>query len=102
MQGEGDDPIPYAAIVEALNEAAGTSFRTSTRKTRQVIAARWREGFRLDDFRAVIAKKCADWLGDPKFGRYLRPETLFGPKFEAYLNEPDPKRGGVNYAVYDR
>ena len=102
VQGEGDDPIPYAAIVEALNEAAGTSFRASSRKTRQLIAARWREGFRLDDFRSVIAKKCADWLGDAKMGRYLRPETLFGTKFEAYLNEPEPKRGGVDYAVYDR
>ena len=28
--------------------------------------------------------------------KYLRPETLFGSKFENYLNAPAPKRKGAN------
>jgi hypothetical protein len=44
------------------------------------------EGFTIDDFKTVIDKKCAEWLGDSKMEPYLRPETLFGTKFESYLN----------------
>ena len=40
----------------------------------------------------VIDKKAADWLGDPKVEQYLRPSTLFGSKFEQYLNQPDSAR----------
>ncbi|WP_431189194.1 conserved phage C-terminal domain-containing protein [Cytobacillus firmus] len=28
-----------------------------------------------------------EWKSDPQYSRYLRPETLFGSKFEAYLNQ---------------
>lgn len=82
--GEGDDPIPYGAIVAALNDAAGTSYRASSEKTRRLIRARWAEGYRLPDFEAVAAAMAARWRGDAKMSAYLRPETLFGPKFESY------------------
>jgi uncharacterized phage protein (TIGR02220 family) len=42
-----------------------------------LIAARLREGASVDDLRAVVAKKCRDWGGDPKMNEYLRPKTLF-------------------------
>ena len=29
-----------------------------------------------------------DWLNDKTMKKYLRPETLFGTKFESYLNQP--------------
>lgn len=101
VQGEGGDPIPYAEIVSALNEAAGTSYRATTEKTRRLIRARWNEGFRLDDFRAVVSKMAAEWGRVPKMSAYLRPETLFGTKFEGYLNRPVARKGG-GYGVYDR
>lgn len=101
--GEGDGAIPYAEIVAALNEAAGTSYRPTSKKTRQLIHARWAEGFRLPDFEAVIATMSAAWLNDPKMAAYLRPETLFGTKFESYLNRPMPRKGardGDPFAAY--
>lgn len=82
------DHIPYKEIVDYLNQRCGTSYRHTTRKTRDLIRARWKEGFKLDDFYMVIDKKAAEWLNDPKMSKYLRPETLFGPKFEGYLNQP--------------
>lgn len=101
--GEGDGAIPYAEIVAALNEAAGTSYRPTSKKTRQLIHARWAEGFRLPDFEAVIGTMSAAWLHDPKMAAYLRPETLFGTKFESYLNRPRPRKGardGDPFAAY--
>lgn len=78
--------IPYAEIVAYLNERTGSSFRPTTKATQTLIRARWREGFRIDDFKRVIDNKTEEWGNDPKMSQYLRPETLFGTKFESYLN----------------
>lgn len=76
----------YISVVSYLNEKAGTAYKHTTAKTKSAIHARLSEGFKLDDFKTVIDKKCAEWIGDPKMEKYLRPETLFGTKFEGYLN----------------
>ncbi|MDO4649780.1 MAG: conserved phage C-terminal domain-containing protein [Eubacteriales bacterium] len=70
-----------------MNSRAGTNYRTSSRKTQTLIHARLKEGFTPDDFRTVIDKKSAEWMGT-KMESFLRPETLFGTKFEGYLNAP--------------
>lgn len=101
--GEEDGGIPYTEIVAALNEALGTSYRPTSKKTRQLIHARWAEGFRFPDFEAVIDTMAAAWVDDPKMSAYLRPETLFGPKFESYLNRPKPRKErshGDPFAAY--
>ena len=90
-----EDKEIYNTIVSYLNEKAGKSFRSSSKKTRSCIHARLEEGFTLDDFKMVIDNKCADWLGDRKMDEYLRPETLFGTKFESYLNAKI-RKGGNN------
>lgn len=80
--------IPYVEIVEYLNQVTNSRYRHSTSKTKSLIEARWNEGHRLDDFKTVIDKKSSEWLNDEKMSQYLRPETLFGTKFEGYLNQP--------------
>lgn len=72
-------------VIEYLNMKAQTRYRASTPKTKQLIRARLAEGFVLDDFKIVIDNKCADWKGT-EWEKFLRPETLFGTKFEGYLN----------------
>lgn len=78
-------------IVDYLNEKAGTKFRPSSKVTQKHIHARLSEGFTVEDFRVVIDKKCDDWKGTD-WEQYLRPETIFGTKFESYLNAPIKKR----------
>lgn len=73
------------AVVDYLNEKAGTHYRAGVPKTQALIKARANEGFTEADFRTVIDKKCADWIGT-EYEQYLRPQTLFGTKFESYLN----------------
>lgn len=54
------------------------------------IHARLKEGFTVDDFITVIDYKYEQWNNDLKMQEFLRPETLFGTKFEGYLNSaPD-------------
>ena len=81
----------YKTIVSYLNEKAGTNYRHTTAKTRTAIHARLAEGFTVEDFKKVIDKKCADWIGK-EYEKYLRPETLFGTKFEGYLNAKQTER----------
>ncbi|HEM5710076.1 TPA: phage protein [Streptococcus suis] len=81
-----EDDIPYKEIISHLNEKANRNYKANGSKTRTNIKARWNEGFRLDDFLHVIDTMVKDWSGT-KYEKYLRPETLFGPKFEGYLNQ---------------
>ena len=86
------DHIPYQEIMSYFNQQAGTSYRASSKATQRLISARTNEGFTVDDFKKVIDIKVANWKGDPKMSKYLRPATLFGTKFESYLNEPMPAK----------
>ena len=79
-------PIPYEEIVQYLNQKTGKHFKSTSKATQRHIKARFTDGFVLDDFKQVIDNKCGDWLRDRKMKEYLRPETLFGAKFESYLN----------------
>ncbi|CAM3733853.1 conserved phage C-terminal domain-containing protein [Mesobacillus zeae] len=84
---EKKNNIPFVEIVTYLNDVAKTSYRSTSKKTQSLIKARINEGFTLDDFKAVIDIKTAEWLTDSKMVKFLRPETLFGTKFESYLNQ---------------
>lgn len=78
--------IPYKEIIDYLNMRLGSNYRYTTNKTKDLIKARFNEGFNLDDFKIVIDKKCIEWM-NTDMQKYLRPETLFGTKFESYLNQ---------------
>lgn len=81
------DHTPYKEIIDYLNQNTGSKYRSSGVKTKRLIKSRFNEGFSLDDFKQVINIKSAQWLKDQKMSKFLRPETLFGSKFESYLNE---------------
>lgn len=77
---------PITEIIEYLNLKTNKNYKTTTQKTRSLIKARMNEHFTVDDFKIVIDKMCTEWIGT-NMEKYLRPETLFGTKFESYLNQ---------------
>ncbi|WP_198649524.1 conserved phage C-terminal domain-containing protein, partial [Staphylococcus agnetis] len=77
---------PYRDVIDYLNERTGKQYKSTTKKNQTVIRARSDEGFSLDDFKKVIDNKVSEWKGTD-MEKYLRPETLFGTKFEGYLNQ---------------
>ena len=82
------DHAPYKDVIDYLNQKTGKQFRKNTSSTQKVIKARFKEGFKLEDFKKVIDNKTDDWLKDKKMSEYLRPQTLFGAdKFDGYLNQ---------------
>lgn len=89
----------FKEIISYLNEKAGTKYRSSGNKTQRLIKARFNDGFNIDDFKKVIDTKTAEWSGTD-MAKYLRPETLFGTKFESYLNQevkPKIEKGTESY-----
>lgn len=82
-----DRPVyPYRDIIDYLNKKTGKAYRRNSSDTQKHIRARCAEGYKLEDFCKVIDNKTAEWKGTD-MEQYLRPSTLFGTKFESYLNQ---------------
>lgn len=91
-----DKEIPYVEIINYLNDASGKKYKATTDKTKRCIKARINEGFAIDDFKQVVDKKVSDWKGTD-MAKYIRPETLFGNKFEGYLNEDQKGNNTIDW-----
>lgn len=76
----------YSEAVDYLNQKAGTKYKSNSKNTTKHIKARINDGYTLEDFKSVIDKKCSEWL-NTDMEKYLCPDTLFGSKFEKYLNQ---------------
>lgn len=102
FSGDADTEV-YKKIIDYLNARCGTKYRHTTTGTRKHIHARLAEGYTEKDFQVVIDKKCAEWMGTEQ-EKYLRPETLFGSKFESYLNQNiiRGRPGSLNDAIQRR
>lgn len=88
----GRPAYQYAEIIDYLNQKAGTRYKHSSEDTRKHIRARVNDGYTLDDFKAVIDRKAEEWKGT-EWEKFLRPSTLFGSKFESYLNQREEPKG---------
>lgn len=91
-------------VVSYLNAKTGSAYRTGTDATRRRLRARFDEGFTVADCKRVIDNMTACWFHDAKMRGYLRPETLFGAKFEGYLNRDGPPASalGSEFDDWDR
>ena len=69
-----------------LNHTVGKNYKYLDKNLKPIMA-RFKEGYTLEDFKQVIDIKTAEWKDSPEFSKYLRPETLFGSKFDGYLNQ---------------
>ena len=76
-------------ILSDLNLVLGTTYKSTTLKTKELIEARLNENCGLDDFKVVHRKMLRAWGADTKMVKYLRPITLYGNKFEGYLNQKE-------------
>lgn len=83
LSGKPDFAPLCLEILEILNKALGKNYRPVAANLKH-IASRIKEGYVLEDFVKVVRSKQDEWIGT-NMEIYLRPETLFGPKFDSYL-----------------
>lgn len=76
----------YEEIINYLNLSTGQKYRVDSKVTIALIELRMKDGYSVDDFKQVIFNKSKAWLNS-NMQIYLKPQTLFGNKFEGYLNE---------------
>lgn len=82
-EGKGNIVGQARRWIDILNQSTGQSYRYGDADLKHV-KARINEGFTEDDCRKVCESRAADWKGSD-MERFLRPETLFGSKFDSYL-----------------
>lgn len=83
-------------VIEYLNSQAETTFSTKLGSNIELICARLKEGYTLQDFKCVIDKKVKDWKGTD-WAKFLRPNTLFAKtKIENYLNSNNNDKQPTN------
>lgn len=68
-------------VINYLNKLTDKKFRSD-----KGLLARLNDGYTVEDCKRVINIKVAEWTGTEQ-AIYLRPETLFGNKFDGYLNQ---------------
>lgn len=73
-------------VVDYLNQKTGAKYRPQTAATQKLVKARLKEGFTVSDFQKVIDVKTKEWT-NTKYAKHLTPNTLFGNKFEGYLQQ---------------
>lgn len=84
------DFIPYKEIIEILNNETGKRFSYKSKANQKLIKARINEGYTKEDFIKVIKTKTTEWKDLDNMKGYLQPSTLFGNKFDKYLNQEIP------------
>lgn len=78
--------VPYNEIIQYLNEKINSNYRYDSVLSIENINERYKEGYKLEDFKKVIDVKTKEWLNN-EMEKYLRPQTLFGKNFESYLSQ---------------
>lgn len=90
----------HIEIITHLNECAGTNYQFDTKTTLDLINEKLKQGFTVDNLKYVIEVKSTKWL-NTKYQDYLTPSTLFGHKFENYLNETIAVKNIKQQKAYD-
>ena len=72
-------------VIDYLNLKVNRKFRPDS-KYSKLIDGLLKNDYSVDDCKKVIDNKVKDWMNNPEYVEYLRPETLFGNKFDGYLN----------------
>lgn len=73
-------------VISLMNFVLKAGFK-NTKTNLGFANGRLAEGYSMDDFERVFKNKLADWGENEDMKKYLRPQTLLGTKFDAYLNE---------------
>lgn len=99
-----EQPELPSFVQSALNVYEASTKRACRFPSPEVIGSLERiaaAGYTIDDVKTVCDSKAVEWCDDQRMSRFLRPETLFSPKFESYLNaaKADPGRAVRDAAV---
>lgn len=88
MQEREEEKRKIVEIITYLNSKLNSRYTFTADYINKHIRARLSEGFTVEGFKTVIDKKHREW-SNTDMAKFLRPDTLFGTKFQQYLNQLD-------------
>lgn len=72
-------------VLNYLNTVSGKSYKPIERNFKFIRSVL--KNFTVDEAKAVVDLKQSQWAHSEEMAKYIRPETIFGSKFESYLQE---------------
>ena len=83
----GENRLQAEEVLQFLNTKTGKNYKPVDANL-ELIVARLKEGYTVQDLRTLTARKVRDWSGDEKMAQFLRPKTLYNKTNAAqYLGE---------------
>ena len=76
----------YVSVISYFNNKFNKDYNYKDKYLKNLIAKKLSEGYKVEDCIKVIDNKESSWK-NTEYEKFLRPETLFGDKFNLYLNE---------------
>ena len=83
----------FKDAIAYLNSKTGRAFQISAndekgKTDKYKLFAKLMTTYSLEDVKAVIDNRCAEWLNDSKMCKYLQPHTIFAARnFEKYIED---------------
>ncbi len=87
-------------IIKYLNSKVGSTFDAHAPHVVSCVASCMRRGHTYEEMIKVIDYKASEWLHS-NMAKYLRPSTLFGDKFERYIEELSCARRTPKWSDFD-
>ena len=84
LKSETDNLI--AQVVDYLNLQTGKKYRKNSKHCKLIADRAAESDYTLQDFKTAIDNQIVAWGDDVKMKKYIQPSTLFGNKFDQYLN----------------
>lgn len=72
-------------VLNYLNTVSGKSYKPIEKNFKFIRSVL--KNFTVDEAKAVVDLKQSQWAHSEEMAKYIRPETIFGSKFESYLQE---------------
>lgn len=87
-QIEAGQSVLVTEILEFFNSTTGRKIEVKgdkAKKSRDAVAKLLKKKYTADEIKDVILLKNFEWGRNPKMAIYVQPSTLFGGKFQSYL-----------------
>lgn len=88
-------------VISYLNEKVGSSYRPDLKDIVNLIVKLLERNYTAEDMKKVIDKKYDEWHGT-EYEKYMRPSTLFGKKFDEYLNQIPVKAAVTKFHNFEQ
>ena len=88
-----------AEVIKHLNTVNDSKFECKSKSTVKSVTGVLKQGYSINDCKLVVNWKFKEWSNSEKMRKFIRPDTLFGSKFDIYLAEARSQESKTNELI---